>query len=360
MNDPINAPQPAPSAAPLVPLIRALIAAQKEFDPAVRNAENSHFNNKYVDLAGVIEATQAALNKYGLVVIQTPEHDQVKGMVLRSTLLHESGASIISDYPLNPIKNDPQGLGSAVTYARRYSMMALLGIAPEDDDGNAASGRGGDRPDQGGQVRQQRPGPAPKESAPAGPKATAAAPSTAAPDMSKPQGVPASSASRSAPSAGQPAPGSARPPSNTGSSTPPASTSATGATSSTTGTPAATDPLKVEAGRLCEEMKVRADGDVALAIWYAFPVVAERVKAYRGALEAITRGIQTMGERWSEAMDYLKNEAGFKEQPRRDAKGNALKDDLPAAPMIQVFLNNLLGREEHAVARTSGPDEPPF
>lgn len=125
-------------------LVAALIAAKREFAPATKNAINPHFKNRYVDLDGTLAACEEALGNHGLAVIQTTDASAVGGApVLITELVHVSGECRKGQYPLSPAKlNDPQALGACLTYARRYSYMAILGIAPTDDDGNEASGRG--------------------------------------------------------------------------------------------------------------------------------------------------------------------------------------------------------------------------
>jgi hypothetical protein len=123
----------------LTKLIPALIIAKGNFAPALKDKKNDHFGNAYVSLEGVLEATEDHLMDRGLVVVQNAEILGNENF-LRTTLYHESGEYISSEYLLRPVKQDPQGYGSAMTYARRYCLMAILGIAPEDDDGNAASG----------------------------------------------------------------------------------------------------------------------------------------------------------------------------------------------------------------------------
>ena len=120
-------------------LAAALAKAQAAFKPALKDAANPFFKSKYCDLAGAIESCRDALSANGLALVQST--DAGDKMVLHTTLLHASGEWISSTYPITAVKTDPQGIGSAVTYARRYSMMALLGIAAEDDDGEAAHGR---------------------------------------------------------------------------------------------------------------------------------------------------------------------------------------------------------------------------
>lgn len=122
----------------------ALNKAQGQFDHAKKESVNGHFKSKYADLASVIDAAKKPLAENGLAVIQTTDFDEVIGTYLVTTLVHVSGEWISGRYPLNPIKNDPQAMGSSVTYARRYMFSAITGIAADDDDGNAASGNNGE------------------------------------------------------------------------------------------------------------------------------------------------------------------------------------------------------------------------
>lgn len=123
-------------------LVAALIAAQRDFGKAVKDSINPHFKSRYVDLQGVYDACRDALAANGLTTIQTIEAGH-SCPVLVTELAHISGENRKSFYPLQPAKqNDPQALGACLTYARRYSLMALVGLAPEDDDGEEASGRG--------------------------------------------------------------------------------------------------------------------------------------------------------------------------------------------------------------------------
>lgn len=121
----------------------AFVKAQKEFAPALKTATNPHFKNRYVDLAGCVEAVIDALNSHGIGLMQRTYMDD-SGVTVETVFVHESGEQIDGGKLHVPAaKADPQGYGSALTYARRYSLMAACGIAPEDDDGNAASqGRG--------------------------------------------------------------------------------------------------------------------------------------------------------------------------------------------------------------------------
>lgn len=116
-------------------LVSALIKAQAEIKQPKKNSVNPHFKNKFADLGECMDAVREPLNKHGLVVMQL-----VTGPDLHTTLMHTSGQFITSTYPLNPAQQTPQGVGSAITYARRYALCAMLGlVADADDDGNSAS-----------------------------------------------------------------------------------------------------------------------------------------------------------------------------------------------------------------------------
>lgn len=118
---------------------KAFVAAQMAAEAVTKANVNPAFKSKYADLAAVVEAVIPALNAQGIGVMQFPAFDG-DFVTVTTTFLHDSGASVSSDLRLRPSKSDPQGVGSAVTYGRRYSLLAMMGAAPEDDDGNAASG----------------------------------------------------------------------------------------------------------------------------------------------------------------------------------------------------------------------------
>lgn len=120
----------------------ALNKAQGQLKAAVKDKENPFFHSKYATLGSVWDACREALLANGFSVIQ--HGTDVDGKpVLTTTLLHASGQWISGDYLLNPIKNDPQAVGSAWTYARRYGLAAMVGVVTdEDDDGNAAAAPG--------------------------------------------------------------------------------------------------------------------------------------------------------------------------------------------------------------------------
>ena len=116
----------------------ALAAAQAEMGKALKQSNNPAFRSKYADLGNVMDACLPALNRHGIAVVQPTGADDA-GRYVETILLHASGQSLSCRVPLILGKNDMQGFGSAVTYARRYGLMCMAGIAPEDDDGNAAA-----------------------------------------------------------------------------------------------------------------------------------------------------------------------------------------------------------------------------
>lgn len=117
----------------------AFVKAQKDFAPALKTSLNPHFKSKYVGLDGCIEAVIDALNTNGIALMQK-SHECDSGVAIETIFIHESGEALSGGVMRIPaVKHDAQGYGSALTYARRYSLMAACGIAPEDDDGNAAS-----------------------------------------------------------------------------------------------------------------------------------------------------------------------------------------------------------------------------
>jgi hypothetical protein len=117
----------------------ALVKAQKAFGPALKTSTNPHFKSRYADLSACIEAVIDGLNANGIALIQK-QHPCDHGVSVETVFVHESGEVFSAGILTVPAaKQDPQGYGSALTYARRYSLMAACGIAPEDDDGNAGS-----------------------------------------------------------------------------------------------------------------------------------------------------------------------------------------------------------------------------
>lgn len=120
-------------------LAKALATAQGEIENASKNAKNPHFKSNYADLAEVINTVRPIMSKHGISISQFPAFEQ--GLCSVETIvMHTSGEwmSGISSAPVT--KQDAQGVGSAITYLRRYSLAAIAGIAQEDDDGQSAVG----------------------------------------------------------------------------------------------------------------------------------------------------------------------------------------------------------------------------
>jgi len=118
----------------------ALSKAQAEIETAEFDSTNPHFHSRYASLTAVMKAVRKPLANHGLAIIQTPEQAEGGKLVLVTMLLHASGEFIAGEVPIILSKNDMQGLGSAITYAKRYGISALLGVVTdEDDDGNQAS-----------------------------------------------------------------------------------------------------------------------------------------------------------------------------------------------------------------------------
>lgn len=126
-------------------LATALAKAQADMTGAKKDSTNPHFRSSYADLASVREASMPALNKHGLSAVQFPRltHDgsEMWLVEVETTILHTSGQWISDTLAVPVTKVDAQGVGSAITYARRYALGAVCGVAPEDDDGEAAVGR---------------------------------------------------------------------------------------------------------------------------------------------------------------------------------------------------------------------------
>lgn len=117
----------------------AFIKAKKEFGPALKDRTNPAFKSKYADLGACLDAVDDALLANGIALMQETFMDET-GVTVETVFIHESGETMRGGRLHVPAsKQDPQGYGSALTYARRYSLQAACGIAPEDDDGNAAS-----------------------------------------------------------------------------------------------------------------------------------------------------------------------------------------------------------------------------
>tara|TARA_R100001079_G_C4400390_1_gene131131 strand:+ start:80 stop:517 length:438 start_codon:yes stop_codon:yes gene_type:complete len=114
------------------------IKAQKSMGKALKNATNPHFKNRYADLGNVLDACLSAFQNNNFLFIQPNNRDE-HGDYVETKVIHESGVEFVSKVYLVIDKQTMQGLGSAITYARRYGALQMAGLAPEDDDGNDAS-----------------------------------------------------------------------------------------------------------------------------------------------------------------------------------------------------------------------------
>lgn len=120
-------------------LSKAMAAAFGDIEGAVKDKTNPHFKSKYADLGNVVEAVKPALTKNGLWFSQHA-HDKEAQVCVETIIYHASGEYLSCGIVSVPVsKHDAQGYGSAMTYARRYGLSSAFGVAPEDDDGNAAS-----------------------------------------------------------------------------------------------------------------------------------------------------------------------------------------------------------------------------
>lgn len=138
----------------------ALAKAQGSMDNASKDRSNPAFKSKYADLASVRDAVIGPLTAAGIAVIQAPA-TTAEGVVVETRFVHSSGQWLSCSVGATPRAYDPQSVGSAITYLRRYGLMALASIAPEDDDGNAASGAPMQRNEPAPRWQERAPAPAP-------------------------------------------------------------------------------------------------------------------------------------------------------------------------------------------------------
>ena len=135
-------------------LATALAKAQAECQNVVMNKTNPHFRSRYADLAAVRDAIIPVFNKHGLSIVQCPSADAETGFFLETRLMHSSGEEMVFRFPLPGDVNKMQQIGSAISYARRYTLSAIGGVASEeDDDGNAATNTDGRGSPAGGGAR---------------------------------------------------------------------------------------------------------------------------------------------------------------------------------------------------------------
>ena len=116
----------------------ALAKAQGAIEGAIKDTANPFFKTKYADLSSVWDACRQQLTVNGLSIVQTPTEAE-NGIGVETMLIHASGQWLSNTFTMPVSKADAQGVGSAITYARRYALAAMVGVAPEDDDGNAAT-----------------------------------------------------------------------------------------------------------------------------------------------------------------------------------------------------------------------------
>lgn len=120
-------------------IAEALVSAQKEIKFATKDSTNPHFKSKYANINSVIEAVKAPLNNNNIAILQSLSPSDDNKLHLTTRLLHSSG-EWIEDTAVCPIqKQDPQGLGSAISYIRRYSISSMCALYADDDDGQSAA-----------------------------------------------------------------------------------------------------------------------------------------------------------------------------------------------------------------------------
>ena len=125
----------------IIELSKAFAKMQMELEQPLKNADNPFFKSKYVPLENVVDSITRAANKHGLSFTQFPSSDENGNVTVGTMVMHESGEWIEYDpICMKPVKNDPQAVGSAITYAKRYALSAIFGITSDnDDDGNEAT-----------------------------------------------------------------------------------------------------------------------------------------------------------------------------------------------------------------------------
>jgi hypothetical protein len=154
-------------------LFAALAEFQAECEAPKKLSTNPHFKSKFADLAEVLETARGPLAKHGLALLQFPCGGSQGSVGVATMLTHKSGQWVRAAVVFPIEKSSPQAAGSAITYARRYSAMAALGMAPEDDDGESAEGRGSSRTRKGKTDGAERERPAASKAAASEPPRTA-------------------------------------------------------------------------------------------------------------------------------------------------------------------------------------------
>jgi hypothetical protein len=121
----------------MIDLYKAVIKFQAEMKPITKDSVNPHFKSTFADLSSILESVLPVLTRNGLGLLQSMRVDGDR-TILQTRIVHISGQETISEIMI-PVQSDPQKLGSLITYLKRYSLQALLGIPTEDDDGNSAT-----------------------------------------------------------------------------------------------------------------------------------------------------------------------------------------------------------------------------
>lgn len=120
-------------------IAKAFAAAQLELENVTKDKTNPAFKSQYATLAAVLDVVRPVMAKHGIAIVQAPGNNAEGYVTVTTTLAHASGEWMSSCVVVPTPKNDAQGVGSAISYGRRYSLAAMCGVAQEDDDGNAAS-----------------------------------------------------------------------------------------------------------------------------------------------------------------------------------------------------------------------------
>jgi hypothetical protein len=151
-------------------LAAALAKAQTEIGSVHKDQDNPYFKSKFASLATVWEAVRPVLSKNNLSVVQMPSHDE-SGYFVETQLMHSSGQWVRARTYMKPVKEDPQGIGSLISYARRYALQAMVMACPDDDDGEAAMGRTSKPAESPKPVAKPKPAEAPTRAATEAPSA---------------------------------------------------------------------------------------------------------------------------------------------------------------------------------------------
>lgn len=135
----------------------ALAKAQAKLENVARDRENAHFHARYATLGAVLDEVRPKLSEQGIAILQMPVNGEGSNVGIVTRLTHSSGQWIESAIYVQPTKFDAQGVGSVLTYLRKYSLMAVAGVGPDDDDAEAAVGRPQPRPQTNGGTRNAAP-----------------------------------------------------------------------------------------------------------------------------------------------------------------------------------------------------------